>query len=209
MSQYYTLLVNGKLDFEELLLEKYTLIGLDEAECILLIKLKKILKDNQHTNEVALIKSLHEEMTLSEKDLSEKILKLINSDYITLDEENEGFTLNGTFKRLSYLYDSEEENTNKEDNITDLKKCASLIEKECEHLLSPTELEVIKHWIEVDRFSFDEIKEATLNAVSHKKKSVKYIDVFLNKEKEKKISPSIGENDELSELFKSAIYGKK
>ncbi len=209
MSQYYTLLQNGKLNFEELLLEKYTLIGLDEAECILLIKLNKFLSTNKNINEVALIKSLHNEMTLSEKELSEKILKLINSDYITLDEENESFSLSGTFKRLSYLYDSEAEQANKEDNISDLKKCVSLIEKECEHLLSSTELEVIKHWLEVDKFSFDEIKAATLDAVSHKKKNVKYIDVFLNKEKEKKISPNISENDELSELFKSAIYGKK
>ena len=55
MSQYYSLLKNGKIDFSESLLEKYTLIGLDEIDCVLLIKVHKVLKDNNNANEVNIV----------------------------------------------------------------------------------------------------------------------------------------------------------
>ena len=209
MSQYYTLLKSDKIDFCELLLEKYILIGLDEIDCIILIKLKNILKEKKSANVQFIKERLANEMTLSENDISMRLVKLINSQYISLDEEKEIFTLNGTYKRLSALFDSELENENKSESENDLKKCASLIEKECEHLLNATEIEVIKHWIEVDKFTYEEIKEATLNAVSHKKKSVKYIDLFLNKEKEKEQVKKDIKKDELSALFNEAVYGKK
>lgn len=208
MSQYYSLIKNGKIDFSESLLEKYTLIGLDEIDCILLIKVHKVLKENNKANEVSIVNSLSNEMTLSEKEISDKLVQLINSTYISIDEENQRFSLDGTFKRLASLYDSEQQQNDKDENINDLRKAASFIEKECEHLLSPTELEVIKHWIEVDKFSLSEIKEATLEAISHKKKNVKYIDAFLNKQKTKQENKQEYDN-ELSALFEAAVYGKK
>ena len=210
MSQYYTLLKNDKIDFSDLLLEKYPLIGLDEINCIILIKLKNLFKENKNASEKTIISYLVKEMTINEEELNKRIIDLINSQYISLEEETQAFSLNGTYKRLSALYDSEEENTNKTESENDLKKCAALIEKECEHLLSQTELEVIKHWLEVDKYTYAEIKEATLASVSHKRKSVKYIDLFLNKEKEKKENKqTVSENDELSALFNAAVYGKK
>ena len=44
MSQYYILLKNGMLDFEKLIIDKYSFIGLDEVEAVFLIKLKRIFK---------------------------------------------------------------------------------------------------------------------------------------------------------------------
>lgn len=210
MSQYYTLLKNDKIDFCDLLLEKYPLIGLDEVNCIILIKLKNLFKENKNASEKTIISYLSKEMTISDEDLNKRIIDLINSQYISLEEETQSFSLNGTYKRLSSLYDSEEESLNKCEYENDLKKCASLIERECEHLLSQTELEVIKHWLEVDKYTYSEIKEATLASVAHKRKSVKYIDLFLNKEKEKKDNiKNINSDDELSALFNAAVYGKK
>lgn len=210
MSQYYTLLKNGKIDFSEILLEKYALIGLDEVDCIILIKIKKILDDKKNASESYIISSLENGMSISSKIISEKVLALINANYITLSNDNIGsFTLDDTFKRLSSLYDSEEEEMMKDESVSDLKKAASLIEKECEKLLTPTEIEVIKHWIEVDKYTFNDIKDATLESISHKKKSVKHIDLFLNKNKESKKEVTVNGNDELSELFTQAIYGKK
>ena len=147
-------------------------------------------------------------MSLNEKEISDKLVQLINSSYISIDEENQRFSLDGTYKRLASLYGSEQEQNDKDENINDLRKAAAFIEKECEHLLSPTELEVIKHWIEVDKFSLSEIKEATLDAISHKKKNVKYIDAFLNKQKTKQENKQEYDN-ELSALFEAAVYGKK
>ena len=208
MSQYYSLIKNGKIDFSESLLEKYVLIGLDEIDCVLLIKLQKILNDNKKATQANIISNLVKEMSLNEKEISDKIVNLINSSYISIDEEKQSFSLDGTYKRLSSLYDSEEEQNNKDENINDLRKAATFIEKECEHLLSPTELEVIKHWIEVDKYSLKEIKEATLDAIAHKKKSVKYIDAFLHKNNNQSNKPS-NYDDELSALFEAAVYGKK
>ena len=64
MSQYYSLIKNGKIDFSESLLEKYVLIGLDEMDCVLLIKLQKILNDNKKATQANIISNLVKEMSL-------------------------------------------------------------------------------------------------------------------------------------------------
>ena len=209
MSQYFTLLKNGRIDFNETLLEKYALIGLNEIECVLLIKLKQILDSNKCASESMIVKELEAQMSLNENEISDKIVKLINSQFIELNEENYSLNLEGVYKRLDSLNDSEEKDIENEENVNDLRKIASFIEKECEHLVTPLELEVIKHWVEVDKYSFSEIKDATLSAVSHKKKGVKYIDAFLNKKKESQKIINSSENSELSELFQRAVYGHK
>ena len=71
MSQYYILLKNGMLDFEKLIIDKYSFIGLDEVEAVFLIKLKRIFDSNIKISETVIINSLKDSMSISEKQITE------------------------------------------------------------------------------------------------------------------------------------------
>ena len=47
MSKYYMFLKNSFIDFEKLIIEKYSFLGLDEVELIILIKMNKSISLNE------------------------------------------------------------------------------------------------------------------------------------------------------------------
>lgn len=209
MSQYYILLKNGMLDFEKLIIDKYSFIGLDEVEAVFLIKLKRIFDSNMKISETVIINSLKDSMSISEKQITELLIKLINSQYISLKivDNKETYTLDDTYKRLASVIDDVSEKEEKEVKETVLKKTVLFIEKECEKIISGAELEVIKHWIDVDKFSFDQIKEATLECLKLKKKSIKNIDMMLSKFKKNSELKKSETKENLQDLFNS-VYGQ-
>lgn len=209
MSQYYMLLKNGMVDFDKLLIEKYSFIGLDEVEAMFLIKIKKIFDSNTKISETLIINELVNVMSIDEKQIIELLVKLINSQFISLKivDNKETYSLDDTYKRLASLLDEDNFTEEKEQKETELKKAVSFIEKECEKLISPTELEVIKHWIDVDKYTFSQIKEATLECLKLKKKSIKNIDMMLNKFKKTEEVKKSQTKENLQDLFNS-VYGK-
>lgn len=209
MSQYYMLLKNGMVDFDKLLIEKYSFIGLDEVEAMFLIKIKKIFDSNTKISETLIINELVNVMSIDEKQIIELLVKLINSQFISLKivDNKETYSLDDTYKRLASLLDEDNFTEEKEQKETELKKAVSFIEKECEKLISSTELEVIKHWIDVDKYTFSQIKEATLECLKLKKKSIKNIDMMLNKFKKTEEVKKSQTKENLQDLFNS-VYGK-
>ena len=160
MSQYYMLLKNGMVDFEKLLIEKYSFIGLDEVETIFLIKLKKIFDSNAVISETVIVDELVKVMSINKTQIIELLIKLINGQFISLKIVNnkETYSLDDTYKRLVSLLDEDNFLDELKQNESELKKTVSFIEKELEKLISPTELEVIKHWIDVDKYTFSQVK---------------------------------------------------
>ena len=209
MSQYYMLLKNGLADFDKILIDKYSLIGLDEVDAILLIKLKKILETKKNVNEKKIITELSKTMSISNKVISEKIVSLINNQYIALAivDNKETYTLDDTYKRLANIIDDESDDEEKEEKNSDIKRAVSFIEKECEKMITPLELEVIKHWVDVDKFTFAQIKEATLECLKLKRKSIKYIDILLNKDKVKENKSKQAPKGDMLDLF-NTVYGR-
>ncbi len=209
MSQYYMLLKNGMVDFEKLLIEKYSFIGLDEVETIFLIKLKKIFDSNAVISETVIVDELVKVMSINKTQIIELLIKLINGQFISLKIVNnkETYSLDDTYKRLASLLDEDNFLDELKQNESELKKTVSFIEKELEKLISPTELEVIKHWIDVDKYTFSQIKEATLECLKLKKKSIKNIDLMLSKFKNTVKPNNTQTKENLQEIFNS-VYGK-
>ena len=209
MSQYYMLLKNGMVDFEKLLIEKHSFIGLDEVETIFLIKLKKIFDSNDVISETVIVDELVKVMSINKTQIIELLIKLINGQFISLKIVNnkETYSLDDTYKRLASLLDEDNFLDELKQNESELKKTVSFIEKELEKLVSPTELEVIKHWIDVDKYTFSQIKEATLECLKLKKKSIKNIDLMLSKFKNTVKTSSVQTKENLQEIFNS-VYGK-
>ena len=202
MSKFYMLLKENIIDFEMLLIEKYSLIGLDEIEVIILIKLNKLLNSGNKFS----IEYLSKNMTITEDIIRDKLVTLINNQFITLKlvNKNEIYSLDDTYIRLSSLLENEEIEEQKESLNTDVAKIVSLLEKEFQKILTPLELELVHKWIYDDKFSYAKVYNAILETLKLKKKTVQSVDMFLNK---KDNSESKSSNDGLQDLF-NQVYGK-
>lgn len=202
MSKYYMFLKNNLIDFEKLIIDKYSFLGLDEVEVIILVKLHKLLSTGNKFS----IDYISKNMTVSETIIRDKLVTLINNQFITLKlvDKSEIYSLDDTFKRLAELLEKEEVDEIKNEINEDIKKIVSLLEKEFNKMLTPLELETVYKWINDDKFSYDKIYEAVLETLKYKKNSIQYVDVLLNK-KETPVKSS--SNDGLQDLF-NQVYGK-
>lgn len=202
MSRYYTFLKENIIDFQKLLIDKYSFLGLDEVEVMILLKLDNVLKSE---NKVS-IENISKYMTVSEDIIREKLVNLINNQFITLElvDKCEVYSLDDTYSRLAELLEKEDDDTKTSETNTDIEKIVVLLEKEFKKMLSPLDLELVSKWFNDDKFEYSEIYNAILEALKHKKTSLRYVDAILNK---KKTPAKPKNNDGLQDLF-NQVYGK-
>ena len=203
MSKYYIFLKNNIIDFEKLLIDKYSFLGLDEVEVIILLKLNKLINSGSKFS----IEYFTKNMTITEDVIREKLVTLINNGFIDLKLVNrsEIYCLDDTFKRLSALLEKEELEEEKEDLNTDCAKVAALLEKEFKKILSPLELELVHKWVYEDKFDYSKIYNAIMETLKYKKTSVQYVDVILNKKEQ--INKQSNSKEGLQDLF-NQVYGQ-
>lgn len=202
MSKFYMLIKNNLIDFDKLLIEKYYLLGLDEVELVILIKLNKLLNSGNKFS----IEYLCNNMTVDKEVISDKLVTLINNQFITLKlvNKNEIYSLDDTFKKLASLLEGEEIEEQDEDDKNLVAIIVSMLEREFKKILSPLELELVSKWIYDDKFSYDEINDAILETLKLKKKNIQNVDMILNrKENNNQNTP----NEGLQDLF-NQVYGK-
>ncbi|MBQ7276848.1 MAG: DnaD domain protein [Bacilli bacterium] len=215
MSQNYNLIKSGVIDFNNILIEKYAFIGLNEQEVVTLIKLQNILKQPTQDNVTSLVvdklpKIMSEAMSISSDEISDLLAKLIENKYIDILESNGDiiYSLDPIYKRLANIIDNDEAVNEELDSINLVKKIVGIVEKEFGILISPLDLEIIKAWVNDYKYSFDEMNDAILDALKKKRKSVKVVNdilkakriAYMNETKQKK-------DDNIEALFND-IYGK-
>lgn len=203
MSKYYMFLKNNTIDFEKLLIDKYSFLGLDEVEVIILVKLNKLLNSGNKFS----IDYFTKNMTITEDVIREKLVTLINNQFIDLKlvNKSEIYSLDDTFKRLSSLLEKEENEEEKEDFNADCAKVVALLEKEFKKILSPLDLELVHRWIYEDKFDYAKIYNAIIETLKYKKTSIQYVDVILNKKEQPNKSSNSKEG--LQDLF-NQVYGQ-
>ena len=203
MSKYYMFLKDNTIDFEKLLIDKYAFLGLDEIEVIILLKLNKLLNSGKKFS----IDYFTKNMTITEDIIREKLVTLINNQFIDLKlvNKSEIYSLDDTFKRLASLLEKEVDDEEKEDLNTDCAKVVSILEKEFKKILSPLELELVHKWIYEDKFEYSKIYNAIIETLKYKKTSVQYVDVILNKKEQPNNTKNSKEG--LQDLF-NQVYGQ-
>lgn len=168
----------GSITIPSLLLQKYSELGLDEKECMLLIQIHSFLEIGNH---FPTPEELSNRMTLSDKECMETIRRLIQKGMLTIEEHkdkvepfySESYSLVPLWETLLLSLDKTEEKAKSaEDPYT-------LFEKEFGRPLSPIECETLAMWIDLDKHSFDLIKAALKEAVLSSKLSFRYIDRIL------------------------------
>ncbi|MFA6661842.1 MAG: DnaD domain protein [Bacilli bacterium] len=204
MSNMYELLKNGLVDFVSLITDRYLEIGLDEIDTMIIIKLKKATDSGLIDS-----KALSSGMSLTETELGDRIVSLVKNQYIDLLENKDdkiicSFDL--VYKRLASIVDKNSDNNENQEAETEIRKIATFLQHNLSKNISSTELEVVKHWIDVDKYAYKDIQDATLKCLQNKKASIKYIDAILRKS-DKRSNNSIKTDQDIDQLFRK-MYGK-
>ncbi|HHU56368.1 MAG TPA: DnaD domain protein [Acholeplasmataceae bacterium] len=205
MNQYYLLIKNGFIDFKNLMIEKYHLLNLNETDAIILIKLQNFLLQGKTKLSG---EDLAPTMSITANTISKRIVDLVKRGFITLTlsdvDASEVFSLDETYKRLSYII--EKEDSEKEKSATDntIKEVVLFIEQEFKKVVTPTELEIVYHWVIEDKYELEKIKEAIIECAKLKKYNVKYVDLFLNRKPQ---TQKYKTEENLQELFNN-VYAK-
>ncbi|MGD9605213.1 MAG: DnaD domain-containing protein [Bacilli bacterium] len=205
----YTLLKNNIIEFDRLLLDKYRALKLDEANTIILIKLNSMLRQGKR---FLVVEELVETMSLSKEEVAKRIVQLVNDGFVALElsaiDEKEQFSLDDTYKKLSYLLEGVKQ-TNQENNVNEkVKEIVKILEKEFKKILSPIELEMVSRWYIEYKYTDEAIEEAIVKTLRYKNRSINYVDRLLrvNNQEEKK-EPDNKEN--IQELFNKVYVHSK
>ena len=205
MEKYYEWIKNNVIDFNELLLEQYYLLGLTEVDVVLLIKLHNLIDKDVNT---IFISKLFNKMSISEEELSNCLVRLIDMDFIniSLDQnKKEQYSLNGIYKKLSFLLSTNE--NDKKDYLVQERVKATIkkLESSLNKILSPLELQMINRWFYEYNYKYNDIDKTINKALINKNCGVKYIDRSLHN-----LLNNNEHNEDLNDLKKlfNTVYGK-
>lgn len=195
MNNYSKLIHSNVISLNDALIQNYKRLGLDEVNMTLLLHLN-FQKNNQ--NNFLSTSILVNKMTISEEKISERILFLLNQEFIELeiDETGEKFSLEPLIKKISdILFEDDQPSTEKLDVSEIIEYC----EKTYQRLLTVDDLKIVNMWIE--EYTIDEIKSAVLDSLKAKKTQLRYADAILVNRKNNSNREKIEVDKELQEVL--------
>ena len=208
MKSYYDLIKTSIIDFDKLVIEKYHLMGIDEVDAIILIKLNTLLKRGESSLS---LNKIAPTMSLSIEDLSKRVMTLVSNGFIRLSlgsDKKETFSLDETFKRLSIVISDEDTIKEVATRNNDVKYVVTILERELKKILSSIEREMVNKWIYEYKYSLEEITDALNDALRYKNRGINYIDKVLYRKNHKEEEPQ-ATSSEIQDLFKKVVYDKK
>lgn len=175
MNNYSKLIHSNVISLNDALIQNYKKIGLDEVNMTLLLLLN-FQKNNQ--DNFLSTASLTMKMTISENEISERILSLLNQGFIELqiDEKGEKFVLDPLIDKVAEALSDEV--VEKVDTSNQVSEIVEYCEKTYQRLLSVDDLKIVNMWIE-EQYSLEEIKSAVLDSLKAKKTQLRYADAIL------------------------------
>lgn len=211
MNKYYELIKSNIIEFDRLLLDKYHQLNLNETDAVLLIKLHNLIKSGNKFPSTSLISS---QMSITEDECNRRIVDLVNNGYIDMllssIDSKENYSLDDTYKRLSYILENDERQIQNQEFDNKIKKIVNLLEKEWKKLLSPIELEIISNWVLDKQYLYEDIEEAVLRGLKQKQTNIKYVDrILLSMHQELEEVDSRSSDTNIKDLFEEVYLGAK
>lgn len=204
----YNLIKDDIISFDKLMIEKYHLLGLDETDAIVLIRLNDLLKRGERSLS---LEKIAPTMKIKTEELGMRIVDLVTKGFITLElssvDAKEVFSLDETYRRLVFLLEAEDEDLKDEAVKRKIKATVSLLERELKKTLSPLELEMVNRWYLEGKYSDEDIEAAILKALKYKNRGVAFIDRSLAASKKKAEKEPLPEGENIMDLFKK-VYAK-
>ena len=209
MKSYYDLIISDIVNFDRILIRRYKQLGLDETDCIILMKLHEGIKRGKLFLD---IESLRKTMTLSSEALSDRIVKLVNEDFISLKLEDihgsEVISLDPVYRKLGYILEDGEIKSSKKEEQNDLKMIVETIERELNRVLTAAELQIVNKWLIEYKYSIEDIKYEIINAAKYRNRGVNAINTALYKKYNKQEIVIEDDNIDILALHKQ-LYGKR
>lgn len=187
MNNYSKLIDSHMISFKEALVKNFKKIGLNEIETMVII----LLYEQKKKSSLLSINSIQDLVTLSEHELSNMIVDLVERDFIELiieDNMEEHFTLTPTIEKLGEVLEKNEKPVTSID--VELSKIVTYIESVFQKQLVVSDLQVIERWV-TEGFTFEQISNAVMDSLKARKMSVKYADAILVSRKEHKKATNI------------------
>ncbi len=187
----------GLLDYQKLLLRFYLKLELTHEEYVILLHLFT-LADKRRYNLSTL--SLARMSGFKQSQVGEVINSLLEKNIITLelekreDKMGETFKLTPFFLKITEIFEHELEEEKEAENLSDIETIIEKIEELQGRSLSFNHVEMVRQWFSED-YKKIEIEEAIRITISHKRKSINYVDRILRSETSSEVS-SIDEETE-------------
>ncbi len=207
MKAFGDLIKENIISFQNSLLDNYYKLGLDETECLVLLKLQQYLNNNNcylNTSEIC------KNTSLNNSDFSNIVLNLVKKDFIKLEFDEsyglEKFSLDGCYKQLGFLLEGDEASLDEKKNELLMRDAVENVEQALNKILSPIELNIIRRWIYEKKYKTIDINDAINKVATRKIKSVNAIDRLLFQKYNE--TDNVNTSSEAIELF-NKLYGKK
>lgn len=200
MNNYSKLIRSNVISLNEVLIQNYKNIGLDEIDTtiLVLLNLQKLNQDNALSTN-----SLAEKMTLNENEISERILSLLQKGYLELIIDDvtsqEKFSLDPVIEKISALLSEEPK---QETNQEMVQKVVEYCQKIYQRILSVEELKIVHMWID-DNYSYEEISEAVFDSLKAKKTQIKYADAILVNRRQNMNREKVDVDPDIKEVLNS------
>jgi DNA replication protein len=177
-------ILTNQIAIPNVLLQNYTLLGLNETELVLLIQIHRSISNG---NVFPTLQELTGMLTTDEQACSQILRKLIQKGFLKIErvESNqeqwsEAYSLEPLWKKL--FEPVKEDTTPNEDGSLFI-----LFEQEFGRPLSPFEIETVNIWLDEDKLTPALIKAALRESVLMGKLNFKYMDRILREWKKKGI----------------------
>ena len=193
------------ISFTEEIITHYKELNLTETEAIVLIFLFRKLDDQDN---ILSTSALTKKMTLSEDELSNLVVGLVQKGFIeiSMEEGVESFELDGVYEALAAVL-NQENTTAFIDRQDMLSQIALYVETTYAKPCAPADLMNINSWLDLG-YSYNEIKTAVLDSLKAKKLHLKYADAILANRKTQSKRTMVEYDEDIKKML-DAMYVKR
>ena len=193
------------ISFTEEIITHYKELNLTETEAIVLIFLFRKLDDQDN---ILSTSALTKKMTLSEDELSNLVVGLVQKGFIeiSMEEGVESFELDGVYEALAAVL-NQENTTAFIDRQDMLSQIVLYVETTYAKPCAPADLMIINSWLDLG-YSYNEIKTAVLDSLKAKKLHLKYADAILANRKTQSNRTMVEYDEDIKKML-DAMYVKR
>ena len=207
MNRIAKLIKAKTIDFTQVLIQNYKVIGLNETSAMVVAKLYYLAEENDNFLE---LEKLAKEVTINMEQLGDLIIDLVNKGYIELTLDNNGketFSIDGTIEKIALILDKGSNDEVLSARQEKLSLVVTYVETTFSKTCSASDLVIINAWLD-SNYEYDDIKNAVFKAFQLGKYNLKYVDAILASKASHQANSNIEVDEEIKALLDGA-YVKK
>lgn len=207
MNRIAKLIKAKTIDFTQVLIQNYKVIGLNETSAMVVAKLYYLAEENDNFLE---LEKLAKEVTINMEQLGDLIIDLVNKGYLELTLDNNGketFSIDGTIEKIALILDKGSNDEVLSARQEKLSLVVTYVETTFSKTCSASDLVIINAWLD-SNYEYDDIKNAVFKAFQLGKYNLKYVDAILASKASHQANSNIEVDEEIKALLDGA-YVKK